>query len=94
MSKIALYMCFFIGLPFLFLETKHSRHDRWIGELSYPIYLGHMLVAHAIHFAAPNWRSIVVIAVTILLSIGVVRFIEEPLDRYRQKIVKIAHEGS
>ena len=93
-AKIGLYVCFFVSLPFLFKWTKDNRRDRWIGELSYPIYLGHMLIAHAIHFPAPNLRALVVIAVTILLAIGVVRYVEIPLERYRQRNVRAAHAAA
>jgi len=33
-----------VTLPFLFAETKNWRWDRWLGELSYPVYLIHFLV--------------------------------------------------
>lgn len=38
---LALFVC---ALPFLFVFQERSRIDRVIGDLSYPIYIGHVLV--------------------------------------------------
>jgi peptidoglycan/LPS O-acetylase OafA/YrhL len=35
---------FFIALPFIFMLTKRWKFDRYIGELSYPVYISHMLI--------------------------------------------------
>ena len=44
----AKYLVFFplfaAALPWLFRLTKENRVDRFIGELSYPLYLTHLLV--------------------------------------------------
>ena len=36
--------CIFLGLPVLFEKTKRSRWINFLGNLSYPIYLGHIIV--------------------------------------------------
>jgi len=41
---LPLYACVLAALPFVFLLTKESALDRWIGEFSYPFYLLHYLV--------------------------------------------------
>lgn len=35
---------FFITLPFIFILTKNWKKDSYIGELSYPIYISHILI--------------------------------------------------
>ena len=38
------YVGFALAMPFLFTASKTSKLDRWIGELSYPLYVVHGLV--------------------------------------------------
>lgn len=38
------YALILLGLPFVFLATATSKFDRWVGELSYPVYLVHFLI--------------------------------------------------
>jgi peptidoglycan/LPS O-acetylase OafA/YrhL len=38
------YIAFAAGVPFIFSATKWFKADRFIGELSYPLYLSHGLV--------------------------------------------------
>lgn len=38
------YLFVFISIPFLFNYTKYNKFDRFLGELSYPLYLCHFLV--------------------------------------------------
>jgi peptidoglycan/LPS O-acetylase OafA/YrhL len=44
MKKISLFVIFLAFLPLAFIYQSTSRIDNAIGELSYPIYIGHMLV--------------------------------------------------
>ena len=43
----AVYLLCAFSIPFVFAATSASRWDRWIGELSYPIYLNHGLILGA-----------------------------------------------
>ncbi len=38
------YLIVFISIPFLFKFTKNNKFDRFLGELSYPLYLCHFLI--------------------------------------------------
>lgn len=40
----AAYLTFAASLPFVFALSANWRWDRWIGEMSYPVYLNHGLV--------------------------------------------------
>ena len=38
------YLIVFISIPFLFKSSKDNKIDRFLGELSYPLYLCHFLI--------------------------------------------------
>lgn len=44
LKALLLFSIFIVILPFSFLHQGHSQIDRSIGELSYPIYICHLLV--------------------------------------------------
>ncbi|HVT36273.1 MAG TPA: acyltransferase family protein, partial [Nevskiaceae bacterium] len=43
-SRWLMYSCVAAVAPLAFSAFRHSAFDRWIGDLSYPIYLCHLLV--------------------------------------------------
>jgi len=80
-------------LPIWFEATQKFRFDRMVGDLSYPIYLNHTLV---IMLTAPlvadgdneSLRSVLVLLVSTALAYPMVRFIEQPVYRWRQQRVR------
>jgi peptidoglycan/LPS O-acetylase OafA/YrhL len=81
----------FFAVPLLFRITKSNRVDKFIGDLSYPMYLTHVFckwlvlafMGVSVSGAAivPGWM---LLAVTVLLSAGFVLLIDHPIDRWRQ----------
>ena len=76
-----------ISIPFAFALTKQWRCDRFIGELSYPIYISHLAVSLLvlnIPFVADkplfSMLGTIVVAIFIYLLIG------KRIDVFRQKI--------
>jgi peptidoglycan/LPS O-acetylase OafA/YrhL len=77
-----------VMLPFIFNLTKNIKIDRFIGELSYPVYISHFLVIDFLtHFTPINHSLLSLIAtiISILLSIMLLQFIMKPIDKIRQK---------
>lgn len=82
------YIAFALALPFLFAASRRNRFDRWIGELSYPLYIVHGLVLGLIfgkfHRPAgdPAWE---VFAVLASLAAAALLFlaIDRPVDAWR-----------
>lgn len=70
-----------IAIPWLFAVTKDWSWDKFLGELSYPIYVVHLLVGALIANPA------VALAVTIAASIALYLFVDRPVDRWRQSRV-------
>ncbi len=77
-----------MAVPVIFAATRRNGFDRFVGELSYPVYLGHILFinyAFSLRMISPDWIGPAVLAGVILLSIPLVKFIEEPIARFRER---------
>jgi peptidoglycan/LPS O-acetylase OafA/YrhL len=94
LKSLLLLGVFFILMPLAFLFQSTHAWDRWIGELSYPIYIGHMLVVYLVtrgegqadaSFGAVASLGIVVLSIglAILLNIWVGRPMESLRNRHR-----------
>jgi peptidoglycan/LPS O-acetylase OafA/YrhL len=82
-------------LPLLINATKLFRYDMLLGELSYPVYLVHMLVLNIIGtingrstLLAAIPKTLLTVVLTLLASLLINRFVIRPIDRYRQSRVK------
>jgi peptidoglycan/LPS O-acetylase OafA/YrhL len=75
-------------VPLLFIETRNRSWDNALGNLSYPIYVSHGLVITVLQNMLHNRNGYLICASTILVSALTYRFIEAPIDRYRQARVK------
>jgi peptidoglycan/LPS O-acetylase OafA/YrhL len=64
-----------ISIPWLFAMTKNIEADKFLGELSYPIYLIHLLVGALI--SGPRGALIVTIASSVILYL----LVDRPIDR-------------
>ncbi|MFO0941619.1 MAG: acyltransferase [Pirellulales bacterium] len=76
-----------ISLPYIFCAFSSSRFDRWIGNLSYPIYMTHMLVISILTpvmgvWYSPNWALVCSFAGAMLIYYT----IEKPIDHLRQSL--------
>jgi len=77
-----------------------DRIDRFLGDLSYPLYISHLLVVAAAYGLFQNQmrflgRSIgqtIVILVSIALAAVLLRFVQGPIDRYRWRYAQVATE--
>ena len=80
-------LCIALGpaLPFLFHLTRDWRRDRWIGELSYPVYVAHWIVAMLLRSAGVGDASLglAVCALSVAFAILLRRLVEEPVERRR-----------
>jgi len=86
-----------LSIPIIFKFLSKSKIDNTIGELSYLIYISHMLIAwfcigfgsHYLSFSflKESWAiGIVTITVSYLLNI----FIASPIEKYRQSRLKMS----
>ena len=97
------YALVVVALPSLFLVSRHFAFDRWLGELSYPIYLCHLAMlgiggAIATTFVGPiedrGTLSLVLIVATVAIAIAYVHWIDAPFERWRQRRGTLASRTS
>lgn len=80
-----LYFGIAVLTPFLFSLTKNSKLDRFFGDLSYPVYLCHILVfsiAKSLSMS-PQLTTYFVLFVTLIVAAAVYFLVERPIDRFR-----------
>lgn len=83
----AFYVFCAIAIPFLFAASKESRLDRFIGDLSYPLYVAQepaiLLVWATPWLGGKLHGGAAVAALSMLFSIGLTILVDRPLDRFR-----------
>lgn len=88
LGRWAIYLAIAVATPFVFHTFKDFAWDRWIGDLSYPIYLCHLAVIGVVltfNLPEPVW---VTFGATLVISIGLKLLVEQPVDRWRQRRAK------
>jgi peptidoglycan/LPS O-acetylase OafA/YrhL len=82
------YVCVWVATPLLFNLSKRSRLDNLLGQLSYPIYLAHVLVIVAVKridtFGID--KGLVATVGTLALSTCLYVFIDRPIEPFRRRI--------
>ncbi|MCU0431131.1 MAG: acyltransferase [Cytophagaceae bacterium] len=84
------YACvFFLSIPFLFYLTKNWKWDTYIGELSYPMYLTHIVLLFGLKYISPDvspvWAAIGYFASVIGLSMLLNEVISKGVERIRKR---------
>lgn len=84
-----LYISTVVAIPYLFLATKNFTFDNFIGELSYPIYLIHILILSMLRALNLNISlSLLTTVLSVAVGIILVKYIDMPIEKYRQFRVK------
>jgi peptidoglycan/LPS O-acetylase OafA/YrhL len=98
-GRLFLYGYLILALPALFHWTGRIKLDRALGEASYPLYLCHVMVLDVVaRFGAGASRPWMQAALTLGISLGIAfltaRYLDEPIDRFRQLRIKRYHRES
>ena len=93
-SQIFLYAYLVLALPMLFRLSKHLTWDRTAGDLSYPVYLCHLIPIQLLQGSSalsdhPGVRALLAVVGTVILAAVATKYVEIPLDKYRQKRVRV-----
>jgi len=74
--------------PLIFLVTRNSRIDAFLGDLSYPVYLSHMLIANTLNIPyggpAPH-GAIPYVLIVIGASTALLYLVEYPVNHLRAR---------
>lgn len=90
----AVYAVFAATTPFIFSAFKDNALDRWVGDLSYPIYMTQLLVIGAVLIYQPPFGMWPAIGGTIALSVAMLLLIDHPVDRWRQRRASAKREAA
>lgn len=80
---------FFLALPFIFLLSKKWKKDRYIGDLSYPMYISHIFILsilNTLKLPAYYIGEIGTIC-TIIFSFFLNEYVAKKIEVYRQRRV-------
>lgn len=92
--KMYLYfIVFFFSLPFIFILSRNWKKDRFIGELSYPVYINHILIILLIRsFGVPKLGGIGFVAIifSVLFAVILNELVAKKIEWFRQRRLKPA----
>jgi len=76
-------------LPFLFHQTRKSKMDNRIGELSYPLYVVHiLLIAVMGQFLSKEvysvWGGVIAVMVSVVASLILIKYVANPIEGIRE----------
>ena len=69
-----------------------NKLDRRVGELAYPLYTSHLAILVLMYALVPDlsanlgalWSSVIILILSVALAILLLKFIQDPIDRYRR----------
>jgi peptidoglycan/LPS O-acetylase OafA/YrhL len=88
------YVAFTVSLPYMFIWSKTQRLDRFVGELSYPIYISHHLICSIlITFVGLQGSlfGLVATGASVLVALALQILIQTPIDRFRRMRTQSPH---
>lgn len=88
------YIAIGISIPFIFHASRKSKYDRVIGELSYPVYITHHIIATCSYLFFEKFTlelherqlfCIPIIFLSLLTSFLINKYIQQPIDLIRRR---------
>lgn len=76
-----------LAMPWLMHLTGKAKWDRFIGDLSYPVYISHLFVMMCVQKTGVAENHVVAwtLALSLCLSIALIYLMERPVDAWRHK---------
>lgn len=87
----------FLFTPIVFDAFSKSKTDRYLGDLSYPLYISHLLflmIVTANSFPKQFGLGAPLFLITLIFSVLVYEFFLKPIDRWRSKRMTIHQPAS
>jgi peptidoglycan/LPS O-acetylase OafA/YrhL len=99
-SSFAYLFIFAALLPYVFNLTRSWRFDRFLADMSFPLYLAHWTVGGMSIYirdrflpTPPEYRGILPAIASIAAAALLVIFVERPVERWRQSRIALAKAG-
>ena len=76
----------FLALPTLFEKTRTNRIDRAVGELSYPVYIAHVLIIWVVGqgtYDSSRGAFLLTAVLVLAAAVALYRWVDRPIDRWR-----------
>jgi len=86
-ALILLAFASFVSIPFIFDLSRKNRIDRFLGNMSYPIYMVHFLIIAALEGYMEEYSLFVLLPLVFSASLLLYYGIETPIDCWRQRRV-------
>lgn len=89
--QLSYFVLLIVAIPFVFHLTRNNAADRLLGALSYPLYISHTFVINLLYFLGHSKSKLLILEIlvlTLFLSVVILLFIENPVNRFRQKRIK------
>ena len=74
--------------PYIFSLSKDSRIDRFLGNISFPIYMVHFLVIECLADSVEEYSLWMLLPMVLVTALAVHYVIEMPIDNWRQRRIK------
>jgi peptidoglycan/LPS O-acetylase OafA/YrhL len=90
-----LFGVMFFALPFLFRYQARARYDKWIGDLSYPLYIGHLLVLLTIAYLVKKYqfieplslaRTFISVAAALAFAVTLKELVADRIEKLRKAV--------
>lgn len=83
-----------LSIPFIFNYSKSSKIDARIGELSYPVYISHILIIACLapliaRTGLSEYKGELAVVFTIIASYILVRLVADPIEKIRKARVYV-----
>jgi peptidoglycan/LPS O-acetylase OafA/YrhL len=89
-----MYASIALATPFVFNAFKDNALDRRIGDLSYPMYLCHLVIVALVLIYEPPFAAWVAIGGTLALSALLLVLVDRPVDRWRQRRAVVQRDAA
>lgn len=93
MASMTIVLITAICLPCLMNLTKRIKWDRYIGDLSYPIYIGHLFIMRLFPLTGQFYRDLserqqgwLAIICSVIFAIGLNYFVDRRIEKYRDSV--------
>jgi peptidoglycan/LPS O-acetylase OafA/YrhL len=93
---ILFFTFFVISIPLLFKYFKGKRYDNMIGDLSYPVYLTHLLVARICNYSGVRslQSGFAIAVISVILSCIINFLIAKPIKKRKEKRLRMYSKGA